>query len=156
MSDQPIYRKWWAWVIGAVVLFIFFGNQEEAGAPQPVSSPVAEVSVVVEGEEEVASNSWSEWWTINEDTWNSLVLVLTDTETNGIDYTFNKAIEYAESITPLPDAVAQAIFDEYIENMKASQLAWNNGDIVSANSYIEDATQNIVELTQFINNSVAV
>lgn len=152
MSEkEPLYRKWWVWAIGAVVVLAVLTNDGES-ASQSSSASVAEsasptVAVVVPSQ---PANPWGDWYTLNEANWTALTNVLLDAGNNGIDYTFNKAIEYAENITPLPDEYAQSLFDSWLQNMRDAQMAWNNGDLQSSNTYLDDAGDDMAALTDYI------
>lgn len=143
---EPLYRKWWVWAIaGAVVLGLFAPSRstDSSSLKPDTSAPNIVPS---------AQNLWGDWWTLNETNWVSLTNSFTqDFETSDeVAVAIDNAIYYGGFITPLPDARAQSLFDQWFMNMKAARAAFDAGDFNLSANLLESASLNMTGLSDYI------
>lgn len=155
-AAEPLYRKWWVWVIGAVVVINVFGNTSDNSSEPSSDAAASAVPVVVE----IPENTWASWYGENATNWSMLTDALTSAEDCSnlgpaemlacVDQIFSEAIRYGNMITPMPDVAAQSTFESWLYHVEAAQDDWRSGRYDSASQHLNSAVADINNLTSYI------
>lgn len=153
-DSEPLYRKWWVWVIGAAVVINLFGNTNNN---ESVKESLANSAPVVEPTEE---QTWIGWYTDNESNWTMLTESLMSAEDCSaldpvemlacVDQVFSEAIRYGNLLTPMPDSAAQATFDSWLYNVESARDDFRSGNYDSASTHLNLAVEDLNTLTSFM------
>lgn len=152
-SSEPLYRKWWVWVIAGVVILGLFGPKtttEEVTSPT-ISTGTADLTAP----EAVPAveNPWGDWWILNETNWMSLSNTLSEGDYStpaSIADVLETSIYYGDKITDLPDAYAQSLFDDWLNNMKSAKIAVESGNYDMTIEFAKNAGTAMSNLTDYI------